>query len=587
VLIDDLQRWLEHRPVSVRGDDWQHRARLWLRRNAWAAGAASALALALSAGLAVSVWQWQRAEAAARASDNVTAYLSDLLKSASPDTNGGTVPTVTQLLETSRKDLATRFADDPATLDRLTEVLSETYVALNRSDLALPLARQRVDLAAQLQGPDGDRSLLARLELARILSQLGAFDEVVALAEPLRQTLPRRFGVYGDRHRTLLYLLAYGHGRLGHFAQAEAALDEAGRVTEAMFPPGDFQRIFHLNHVQVLQVTAGRLREGLAALKQTEPFWDQTPPDQLRSRHTLERNLIAVKIRLGDYGDVIARGQDLLPRIDALMGPGSDQATGLRAELARALSEMGRFEEAWLQRKAVLDTASTMAARSATQALPAQAQALLARALARPAAAPALRQQARALLAELQSKADQVGLAGVEARVALLRAAQVLADLPLALQTLASLRDDPRLARHLLLRARIDQLEAWLARWQDDLPRSRELLSARAEQLLGQAETRTPGAWSIQLDLACTLLDLHDPAAAAVLQRAALSRPDGMPAQVPLDLLQQWLQARLKANDQAGDTAPVAVGQAWDALTRRVGLPADAERAAVLAAALL
>ena len=32
-LMDDLQAWLAHRPVSARRDDWRHRTGLWLRRR--------------------------------------------------------------------------------------------------------------------------------------------------------------------------------------------------------------------------------------------------------------------------------------------------------------------------------------------------------------------------------------------------------------------------------------------------------------------------------------------------------------------------------------------------------------------------
>ena len=114
-LIDDLERWLAHRPVGVRRQDWRHRSRLWLRRHALLAGATALVTLSLLAGLAASTWQWRRAEAAARTSARVTDYLTELLAAASPDSHGGQWPTVLQLLESSRKDLDQKFADDPDT----------------------------------------------------------------------------------------------------------------------------------------------------------------------------------------------------------------------------------------------------------------------------------------------------------------------------------------------------------------------------------------------------------------------------------------------------------------------------------------
>lgn len=579
-LIDDLQRWLDHRPVSVRRDDWRHRVRLWLQRNAVGAAAGAALLLALSVGLAASLWQWQRAEAAARTSQAVTAYLGELLSSAQPDRHSGQVPTVMQLLETSRQDLAQRFADSPATQERLLEVLGQTYLALNRSDLALPLARQRVATAAALDGGTGSRSLLARLDLARILAMREAFDQVVSTAEPLRRELPRRLGEQSDSHRNLLYVLAYAYVRLSRFDEGRSMLTQAQRVTEAMYPPGDFQRLFHHNHVQVLEVSAGRLREGLAALKLTEPHWDSIPSDQQRMRHTLERNMIAVQVRLGEYDGLLERGTALLQRIDALMGAGSDQAAGLRAELARGLAETGRHAEAWQQRQAVLDQApGGLAGRQPAQALPERAQTLLARALAQPQVAATLVSQARALMGELDRHGPDIGLPGLEARAALLRAALVLGERSLAAAALRTLRDDPRLAGHRALRSRVDQLDGALRRWSGDLDGSRTLLQARVKDQLDLVETRTPRAWSALLDLATTLVDLGDPAAAQVLQQALQTRPAGMPADVPLDRLQAWLQARLRH----GDDRAAPVRKAWAELARRVSRDPGAARSAVLA----
>lgn len=585
-LIDDLQRWLQHRPVSVRRDDWRHRARLLLRRHALAVSAAAALLLALSAGLGVSLWQWQRAEAAARSSEQVTHYLGDLLSSAKPDAHNGQVPTVLQLLETSRQDVTRRFADDPVTQERLLDVLGDTYLALNRSDLALPLARQRVAVARQLDGHDTARLVRAQLDLARILAMREAFDQVAAVAEPLRKAVPRLMGDLSDEHRNLLYVLSYAYMRLSRFDEARQTLADALRVTEAMYPPGDLERVFHQNHVQVLETSAGRLREGLAALLKTQPDWDRFPPEQLRSRHTLERNLIAVQIRLGEQQGLVERGTDLLGRIDQLMGPGSEQATGLRAELARALSEAGRFEEAWHQRQAVLDGGTALARRDPGLALPERTQALLARALAQPAAEGELRSQARALAAELPTRSADLGVRALDTWAALVRTGLLLNDRPLAEQALRAARADSRLAGHTVMRGRVDQLEAALRRWQGDLPGSRTLLDDRVGTLMRLAEVRTPLHWSAQLDRGITLLDQHDTAAAGpALQAAAASRPPGMPASVPLDLLQAWLQARLDA--ALDPQRRPGVQQAWEQLARSVGRAPNAPRQAVLTAALL
>ena len=584
LLIDDLQRWLTHRPVSVRRDDWRHRSRLWLRRHALLAGTGLALLLALSAGLGVSLWQWQRAERAARASDQVTAYLAQVLGSAQPQRHGGQVPTVFQLLENSRRDIGTRFADSPATQERLLAVLVDTYRDLNRSDLALPLAQERLALAERQHGPDADATLRARLSLAGVLSLLQRFDQVLLQVEPIRQDVRRRLGDLSDEHRDLLYLLTYAYTRLGRFDDAHRLLAEARRVTDSKHAPGSIERIMFFNRVQVLETSAGRLREGLAALQQTQPYWDRLAVEHAGEQHTLERNLIAVQIRLGDYQGLVERGNSLLARIDARLGPGSDQAMGLRAELARALIETGRFDEAWQQRRASIEGGSALAAREPGLALPERAFALHARVLAQPQAASELRSLARAMADETRRSAAELGLRTTSVWSTLFKTAVLLGDQALAGQSLQALRTDPGLARSKLLRSRINQLDGEWQRWQGDLARSRELLQERLADQLHMAETHTPPIWSAALDLVVTAIDQDDPGAAALLQQARTLRPRGMPADAPLDALQAWLDARLQA---AGKDQRLEMDRRWAALARRVGREPSDLRESVLAAALL
>ena len=125
-LINDLDAWRAHRPVSARRGHWQHNVALWLRRNLLLAASVGLVTCALAVGLGISLWQWQRASQAARESDEVTGYLQELIASASPDRHGGEWPTVLELLKKARDDIATRFSDSPDLRLRVLEVLVAT-----------------------------------------------------------------------------------------------------------------------------------------------------------------------------------------------------------------------------------------------------------------------------------------------------------------------------------------------------------------------------------------------------------------------------------------------------------------------------
>ncbi len=568
-LMDDLSAWLGHRPVSARREDWRHRTRLWMRRNAVLAAAMALVGISLSVGLAAATWQWKRAERAARQSDQVTEYLTELLASADPEKHGGQWPTVMQLLEESRKTLPGQFQDDPETRMRLLTVLGDTYHELNRFDLSVPLYDELLALSEKVNGPDAPFTLEVHLYRARSLQVQGLFDKAIAELEPVMAKLERAFGRGSHNHRISLYVLNASYARAGRLEDADRVLAEAGRVTEAQFPPGSPERLSHLNHVQVLRVGQGRLQEGLAALKQTEPWWNEPAVKKSKLGLVLQRNTLAVQLRLSIYDRVEERAAKLLAECDQMLGPGNDLASGLRHELARYHTEVGQFTQALAQREENLEQARAAGVESASVLLPLRVQVLLAQAQAHVADADALRRETRSMLAELDRERDTVGYARAEAWINLMRVGLALDDAALAAEALAPLKSDAGLdlARNGLLASRVTQLEGELARLQGDLPRSRALLKERMARFERATDRQVLPAWVAAVDLAFTEVLAGGPEAAAALAAADARRPPAMPAGHPLDLAMAWLRARHAAGS---DDAP-AVREALAALQRQQG----------------
>ncbi len=564
-LLDDLNRWLEHRPVSARADDWRHRSRLFLRRHALPAVALTLVLLSLSGGLAVALWQSNRAHQAARQSERIADYLTELLASASPDRHGGKWPTVLQLLESSRQALPQKFLDDPQTRLRLLAVLSDTYHQLNRFDIAMPLQEEQVALATQLHGSDGAETLRARLDQARTFQVQGLFDKVIVALEALREPLRRELGPDSEEHRQLLYILSTSYTRTGRLDDADRMLAEVGRITEARFPPGSPERLSHLNHLQVLRVGQGRLREALEAIRATQPYWNDPDPERARQILVFRRNTLAVQIRLAQYERIEERSRELLADMDRLLGPGNDMAMGLRVELARYFTEIGDFRRALQQRQDNLALADAAGVQHPAVRLPLRVALALARTQAGAADAGTLRREARALLAEVDAAAAPLGYARAEAWISLARIGLALDDDGLAADAVARLVGDAglRLDRDALLASRVAQLEGGLARLQGDLPRSRQRLLER-QRLFERplADRQTLPAWAAALDLAYTEVLAGGRDAAAALDTAAARRPPGMPPGHPLDAVTVYLRARLHAGS---DSAP-AVQQALRAV---------------------
>ncbi|RQO55550.1 hypothetical protein DBR47_20050 [Paucibacter sp. KBW04] len=566
-LIDDLQRWQAHVPVSVRRDHWQHRTGLWLRRNALAAGAGALVLLSLSAGLAAATWQWRRAEEAARHSAQVTRYLGDLLASAQPESHGGKWPTVLELLDSSRADLREKFRDDPDTRLGLLQVLTTTYNALNRFDYALPLAEEWVQLATQHLGPQAPGTLLARLEQGHGLQIMGMEGRAIAVLEPLREPLRRHFGERSPQYRDALMMLAACYMHSQRLPEAEQALAQAWALTQKLGPVSALDRADYLNNLQVLRSKQGRPREALQILRESQPFWQSREPAHAMQILVMRRNFLNHQIGLAEFDDIEARSRQLLVDMNRLLGPGSDLALLQYAMLARYFSHTGQYKAAAKEYAALLEQAQAQGVSQNPDVMwRPRAESLLVRSRAQPELE---RSRWRAEAAQLLS---EIEAGGPLLKGNALTAVQALADLALA-------HEDAALAADLLARvvkvggeaapgSRLAQLQGQLARLQGDWPRSLRLLQGRADHFKQLDAPATDYAWAAQLDLAYTQVLMGETAAAqASLALAETRRPKAMPQGHPLDALAGFLRARLLAA-RADDPAVLA---AWGQLRQAQG----------------
>lgn len=530
-LMDDLQCWLEHRPVSARRDHWRHRSRLWLRRNAAAAVAAVLIALGLGIGLAAALWQWQRAQAAAQQSERVTSYLGELLASGNPDEHGGRPPTVLQLLEKSRTELPQRFGDDPGTLVRLLEVLVSTYRDLNRYDIAIPLAQQRIAASERSFGAADGRSLEARMALAGIYTSQGSPDKVIALTEPLAARWVEAHGEVSPEHAHLLYLQGVAYARVGRLDEAEAVLMRARPIVDALYRPEEFEHLFFDNYVQGLRVAQGRLADAERLLLAMQPRWQQAAPAYARFVLVLRRNLLALRIRQARFDGIEAQGRALLADMEALLGPGNDMAAGLRQEMARLYADLGDDEGAAAMQRENEARLEAAGVSYAAQRLPVAAERLLADALAgRPDGTTAA-----ALLAALRADRTLGGPGRLQVASAVARCALRLGDLALAAQALDLARSEPMLVTARALAGRIAQLDGQRLRAEGRWAESAQRLRARLAQIAAEPEPQPMPRWTAALDLAATLRAAGDPGAAAALAQADAWRPAALPPGHPRD----------------------------------------------------
>ncbi|MBW8848579.1 MAG: serine/threonine protein kinase [Burkholderiales bacterium] len=547
--IEDLRRWQAQRPVAAQRDNgWRHRTALLLRRHALLASLGALLLAGLMAGLAVSTWQRREAEAAHRRSDTVTHFLTELLTH-----DAGHMPTVLELLDEGRHRLDSEFSDDPATRQRLLEVMSRTYMALNRFDHALPLGEQWLALARQQHGEDEAPVLLARLSLGQVQQINGNDDNAIALLEPIAAALARRFGPDSEEVRQQQFVLAADYMHVQRLADAERALERVRVLTDKLHPGDDYEQADYLQNLSVLRQRQGRLAESLEIVRRTRPMWASTNPRLTLPVLVLRHGEIAGMTQNALFDGIDTRARLLLADIRRQLGPGNDLSLQAAGGWAEALHLQGRHADEVRTRQALLDQALADGL-TPDSLLIHRAELLLAQARAgrmEPA-------RLRAMLAEAAALEE----GGRRARSLLLLAEAALAggDPALAAEAVRQLRARPLPTVLAASGSRLARTEGRLARAQGDLARSAALLA----QVKGVGRVY---AWSAGLDAALTAVLQGSPEAPALLAQARQSRPETLADGQPLDLVGRWLQARLASGR---DDAP-AVRAAWAAVAAARG----------------
>lgn len=542
--VDDLLAWLGHRPVTARAGQWRYRTRLWLRRNRVVAALAGATLLALASGLATTTWQWQRAEIAAATATRVTDYLTGVLEGANPDAYGGQLPTELQLLQRSSEGLSARFANDPRTRLKVLSVLVKTYTALNRYDLAIPLAEQAVDVAIAIGGADDTDTVDARLALGRIYIPLGPPENVIAQYEAVRPQVARRNGADSEMMQGIYHGLLLAYIRTGQLDLGETLLKAARRLNDVLSPPDSFDHAFHHAYEAKLYAAQGNLGLALSTLALTEEQQRQPPPSRLRFALVLRLSVLDLQIRLGAADNVVDRIEAVRAEADRLLGPGNALSGNVDQTLVRFHTIQGHY-------------AAALAAgehRSAPdqQGLPpyalrvVEARTLLTRVLASAGSREQLGAEAHRVAEQLFAVRDKTGFLGGAAWIDVARSALLLDDPALAESAIRRLRasDAPRYDRDVWLSSRIGQVEGELARARGEWARSRRLLQERVAQLDKGLDESIVEPWSARLDLACTLVGMNDPAAGAALEAAAVSRPPMLAPDHPLDAVAAFLDTR-------------------------------------------
>ncbi|MGE4069714.1 MAG: protein kinase [Lysobacterales bacterium] len=347
-MLEDVRRYLEHRPVHARRGDLRYRMGCFLRRHALAASLSSVALCSLLGGFGTALWQASiarherdQARLAALKSESAFAFLKRVFELADPNETMGRQVTAVDLLRKGAADIQQQLQDQPGARIELLNALGGAYVGLGLAKDGQPLVEQALTQARTL----GDPLLIGRtLSLLSVLyTRIGqSNDSIPLLKEALALPLP--VDAAGNRLRGELEV------QLGTRLAARSEYAEA----EPWFIAG-FQRLHEGGGMADLEAaipyssllnSVGRLDESNGILRQAIAQAERELPSGHPLRASLSAQLATNYSRAGHHAEAIPLMRAALRDKLVVFGDNHPSVDTTRANLARTLVELGRWAEA-------------------------------------------------------------------------------------------------------------------------------------------------------------------------------------------------------------------------------------------------
>ncbi len=356
-LAQDLDRYLDRRPVTARPQDRIYVFRRFLRRRAVPVLLISLLILTLVGGLIARSLEAERAldqavtaQAAQANAEELSAFLISLFENANPDqVEGGNLAgapmTVLELVESAADRLSTDLEAQPIARASFLYTLGRIFTELRQLDRASQLMRESLDIRLVELEPNHPDTIDSISQLGVLRRLQGRNDEALDLLQQgvdLRQAIDPDSLVLAEAINNLANL----YWQLGNLDEAERLHNEALAIRSRRRGPNSQDAAVSLNNLGVIERQRENWPEAQRLLSRALEIWE----NELGSEHVRNalalQNLVLVERRLGEWDRALAYQQRTLEIMSAAFGPDNPRTFAARQSLHRILERREDYDEA-------------------------------------------------------------------------------------------------------------------------------------------------------------------------------------------------------------------------------------------------
>lgn len=352
-LVEDLNRWLDGRPILARPPSTLYRLRRFAGRNRLASGLIAALVtLILGYAATATIFslrlasEHQRVQVEQQRAEQASDFLAGLFDVADPESGRGSEITAQQVLSRGAERAERELQDQPELQARLFFTIGGLYAKLGLFADAQRLFERSVELRTGLLGPDHLETLVARTEFASTSLELGDF----AMGEEVLEDVELRFEqlvLPADTERARnLRLLGAAKIRRGDLSGAKGVVEQSLTLRQAASEPDPLAIGNSLHLLGLIAINEEELDRAKDLLTQAVASRSQIigrlHPNQLASL----KSLASIAQDQGDLTAAQGLGEEILALEVGLWGEEHPKIAFSLSNLGMVAMERGDLEQA-------------------------------------------------------------------------------------------------------------------------------------------------------------------------------------------------------------------------------------------------
>ncbi len=352
-LSEDIKRYLSHKPVIARPDTFAYRSSKFVQRRRGAllvTAGVLALVIGMSAVLVNRIiLERNVAEAAREQAEQVTLFLTDLLRGVDRFESDGEDGTLRNILDDGAKRVETELVNQPLERARLMEVIAETYNAISLNDKAAALSRQALSIRLPELGERHPDTLASMRNVGHFGRLEGAdVNESMALLRKTRDLQIDVLGAGSHEVASTAFALAQALRYAGDQGAALKELEQ-GYAILVNLPAGHSDHEFepvYLNQMGSAHNSLGDATKAIEFYERALTALDSMDLPDHPLRSGLLSNIGTTLRKQGEAEAAINYLERAVAFTRRVLGEDSEDYEVQLSSLGRALSELGRFEDA-------------------------------------------------------------------------------------------------------------------------------------------------------------------------------------------------------------------------------------------------